>query len=760
MSSEFFATPHDKERASEELGNLFRRNGEISDEDAEWLHDYLERRSPGLEAILASSELEDASEISDDRIIAEMVEAYDVELFEGEFGRELRQRILELLIDKKRYRDIYEIYLNSINHSEKEKADVLARYKESAEDCSRYCIEKIFEKNTKFKWASGKSFANKFVEKFRIPSVFAGIPSASAKNRKESVYPIYSLPDLKDYQKNLMHQVLQIIRNSVQQKRAILTLPTGSGKTRIAVESIVQLLNELGPENNILWIADSEEVLEQAVQSFRQAWQNFGKYDIDIFRTWENNEIPNWDEKGFIVAGIKKLFHNRSQLEERISTDERLKLIVIDETHKADTRMYREVFDSLGLSFNISNGLLTTNDRFIPVIGLTATPERTKQNETMELHNLYGDNVLLPRILEVDGIPDSDDDDIFDENWGSVEKIKKKLTEKEYLAVAEYEEIKSEKEIELNKEETEDLEEKGEKGTEWIKKLATSAEYNRLITKRILELAKDERKIIYFGTNVAQASIVSNLLKKNGIQSAMISSDTKTGVRRKMVESFNSGDGLQVLCNFNVLSTGFDSPKVDVVFISRATTSWVSFEQMKGRGLRGKKMGGNDNNRCLIVTVRYNLKNHRREIVELARPELELEIPHRGKVFTNDEIHQTYGVQKQGGIRFSNNHRFVLLIDSDESNYEDVVDEKNNSIVYTGTGEEDQKFDEGIGWSNSRVRDSSSTLLYFKKSEPNKYVFLYQVRYDSHSFENEKNRKGKMRQVIKFKLEIVSDQPA
>jgi superfamily II DNA or RNA helicase len=53
------------------------------------------------------------------------------------------------------------------------------------------------------------------------------------------------------------------------------------------------------------------------------------------------------------------------------------------------------------------------------------------------------------------------------------------------------------------------------------------------------------------------------------------------------------------------LTTGFDAPNTDVVFISRPTLSPVLYGQMIGRGLRGPAVGGTE--KCSIIDVRDNL---------------------------------------------------------------------------------------------------------------------------------------------------------
>ena len=77
--------------------------------------------------------------------------------------------------------------------------------------------------------------------------------------------------------------------------------------------------------------------------------------------------------------------------------------------------------------------------------------------------------------------------------------------------------------------------------------------------------------------------------------------------RRKTIESFKSGD-FDILINYGVLSTGFDSPRIKTVVITRPTSSIVLYSQMIGRGLRGPAMGGSEY--CKILDIKDNFINY------------------------------------------------------------------------------------------------------------------------------------------------------
>jgi superfamily II DNA/RNA helicase len=395
------------------------------------------------------------------------------------------------------------------------------------------------------------------------------------------------------------------------------------------------------------------------------------------------------------------------------------------------------------------------NDNKVPLIGLTATPERRLDFETEKLHRMYGDKRIYPSEKFQ---PDSDTGNHFDEQWKDLGFMREKLIELKYLAQPTFHPIEPGKKIHKLKEgETTDMEGGGE---QWIERIATDTERNKNIKDKILEWAKKGKKILYFGTNVSQSNSMASILEKEGIRSVCITGDTRYATRKLFVDIFNEQESneIQVMCNYNVLSTGFDSPQIDTVIIARPTTSVVSYQQMVGRGLRGELFGGKSGNRCDIVTVQDNITKFNDVRIDLGYSQYEEElkrgptIPDIGETFTEDELYEMFRVQKYGGIRFTHKHNYVILIDSEHSNYKDRVKEK--SIIYIGTGEKDQGFDKGVGKFNAKVKDPNSILLYFQKPEPNKIIFKYLVKYDSHSYSTEKNNDKKDRRVIKFKLRI------
>lgn len=89
-----------------------------------------------------------------------------------------------------------------------------------------------------------------------------------------------------------------------------------------------------------------------------------------------------------------------------------------------------------------------------------------------------------------------------------------------------------------------------------------------------------------------------------GYTAAHIDGKSENQSRALVIEDFKHKK-IQVLCNYGVLTTGFDAPQTDVVCISRPTNSIVLYGQMVGRGLRGPALGGTEE--CKVINVKDNI---------------------------------------------------------------------------------------------------------------------------------------------------------
>jgi DNA repair protein RadD len=115
------------------------------------------------------------------------------------------------------------------------------------------------------------------------------------------------------------------------------------------------------------------------------------------------------------------------------------------------------------------------------------------------------------------------------------------------------------------------------------------------ILEYVAGLAQDPTALIlYFGPSVRDAEAMAYMIRSTtSLNAAVISAETRESTRRAIVEDFKR-QRIRVLCNCEVLTTGFDAPLVTHVIIGRPTVSRVLYEQMAGRALRGPKFGGTE----------------------------------------------------------------------------------------------------------------------------------------------------------------------
>ena len=620
------ASAEEKIRASGVLRELFFENGRIEDLGP-WLHDHLGRRLPGVERILASDSEPGAGEIMDELLPETLVDMFGSELFEGIQGRELREKILDILFESDEYRKIFDIFYKGTGRNASEYRASLMEFKANKRGKAKECLEAL-KIPRRYPWKPGGTYARSFVQYAGLPDTFAGIRSEPPPDRIEEAVPKADLKELKSFQVNMKRQVVEILKGA-RENRAIVTLPTGAGKTRIVVEAIVDFLNSRSADRRILWIAQSQEVCEQAVSCFKQIWEQYGKGEtLEIFRAWRGNDIPAPDETGIIVGGIQKLVSRKDELRS-LADDGLLSGVFIDEAHHSFAPSYRKVLGYLQMSTYPDGG---ANNDNVPLIGLTATPERREVSETRSLLRMYGRKRIYPN-GETEPVSEPNGPR-FDKRWSTLNHMRRELEKLKYLAYAEFIPIDPGLEyFRLDEEETIDLEDGGDV---WMKRIATEPERNNNIKSEIIREAEEGKKILYFGTNVVQSNAMSRILEKNGFGSVCITGDTRYAARRLYVDAFNDPDGgIQIMCNYNVLSTGFDSPQIDTVIIARPTTSIVAYQQMVGRGLRGEEFGGKEGNKCRIITVRDNIRKFNDAAVELGYEKFDRDVRNSDEVMND-----------------------------------------------------------------------------------------------------------------------------
>ena len=378
-----------------------------------------------------------------------------------------------------------------------------------------------------------------------------------------SVKPSYGL---------FAHQIKAVgnISNILEQAPncAILHMPTGAGKTRTALHYVCQFLT-LNPKKVVIWLAHSQELLEQASDEFLSAWSALGNRNVQLCKLWGKNQGNILKiEDGIVIAGLQKLyaFKNKNLLS-FLKVADKAALTIVDEAHMAIAPTYEEII-SLLWQKKSSNKLL----------GLSATPGRTWSNRTEDrkLVELFHNKKVT---LEIDGY----------------EEPVSYLIDKGYLATPTFYRIDYSASIALSPDEIESSSNDYEFPDSILQRLGEDTTRNILIVNAAERLlTKGHRRIIVFAPSVRSAQIISSVLATKECISLCVTGSMDASSRGRAIAEFRSDrHAPMIMCNFGVLTTGFDAPQTSAAIIARPTRSLVLYSQMVGRATRGPKAGGN-----------------------------------------------------------------------------------------------------------------------------------------------------------------------
>ena len=385
-----------------------------------------------------------------------------------------------------------------------------------------------------------------------------------------TITPIYGLFH---HQRNAVYRLAPLLAED--ERRAILHLPTGVGKTRTAMHVVADTLRVNEP-SVVVWLASGKELLEQAVVAFKEAWMHLGARPLQVGTMW-GDRMPDLDRfsDGFLAVGLAKGWAviSRTDPDWAVRLSRRVRLVVFDEAHQSIARTYRRITEELTLDFRCA------------LLGLTATPGRTWADidEDGELGEFFAGNKVT---LEIPGKPPIE-----------------YLIENGFLARPSFRTLLSRPGLVFNEEELARIAGGLDIPEEIVVALSMSEQYVAAVLDAVNELLDaGHRRVLVFAATVDHARTLSAILVARGVFSNVVTGLTPGRAREYAIRAFRSDDEVpMVLVNFGVLTTGFDAPKASAVVIARPTRSLVLFSQMVGRAIRGPKAGGTE--ACEVVTV-------------------------------------------------------------------------------------------------------------------------------------------------------------
>lgn len=362
----------------------------------------------------------------------------------------------------------------------------------------------------------------------------------------------------------------------------LVVLPTGGGKTYTA--SMWLLKNAIDKKKKILWIAHRQMLLDQAAESFQkfaytEVVPHISSFCFRIVSGASSHDRTSdiRSSDNLLIVSKDSIGRNIERLDQWLKGEKDLYLIV-DEAHHSTAKTYRKVIDYVRAK--VPN---------LKLIGLTATPFRTAEEEQGLLAKIYTDGISDGRVVHGD--------------VGITYQIGlKELINRQILAKPIFESFYTDEEYgdSLGVDAWESIQHLDVLPDEVAQQMADSAARNKLIVETYKAKQDEYGQTILFAVNVVHAIQLTSLFKKAGIKADFVVSsvkDTITGVtisredNERKLEDYRNGK-LQVLINVNILTEGVDLPKTKTVFLARPTVSSILMTQMVGRALRGTAAGG------------------------------------------------------------------------------------------------------------------------------------------------------------------------
>lgn len=329
---------------------------------------------------------------------------------------------------------------------------------------------------------------------------------------------------LRPYQKAAVSSVVSRFKDKGE-RRMLLYLPTGAGKTVIATFIIKALRATARGIGKTLFVAHRQEILDQTARTLQR---HLPGVEVEV----EQGDRKASGKADITVASVQSLVKRKEGYDPRS-----FGLIICDECHRALAPSWEDVI----------NYFCTEAGRETLLLGMTATPRRSDGKSAL---------------------------DIFEQTAFEISRTD--LEDLGYLVPMRYFTVQSDLALDRIKLSGGDFQ------VGALSQVMNTPQCRALTVKAWLEQGVGKRTIV-FCSGVEHASALATDLQSLGIRAEKI--DGKTKERAELLQRFREGE-LQVLTNYGVLTEGFDDPGVSCILMARPTTSPLVYTQCIGRGLR------------------------------------------------------------------------------------------------------------------------------------------------------------------------------
>ncbi|MGA1131326.1 MAG: DEAD/DEAH box helicase family protein [Prochlorotrichaceae cyanobacterium] len=366
----------------------------------------------------------------------------------------------------------------------------------------------------------------------------------------------------RSYQEEAIRRVTEVLER--KGRKALLVMPTGTGKTRTAI-ALVELLMTANWVRRVLFLADRRALLTQAKRAFVSHLPQVTAIDL--------SETKSIDGANVVLSTYPTLFNaiNTRQGSDRLFGVGYFDLVLVDEAHRSIYQKYRALFQYF--------------DAFL--VGLTATPRGEIDRNTYQVFELPKDNPTFAYELE-DAIAD-----------GYLVPPRGVTVPFKFLRRGvTYAELTPEEQLEF--EEKFQDEETGEIPDEinaaalnhWLFNINTVDQALQILMERGLKTEGGDKlgKTIIFARNHNHAVFIVERFDANyphlkGQFARII--DNQSSYAQGLIDDFSDASKEPTIAvSVDMLDTGIDVPEVVNLVFFKPVYARVKFNQMIGRGTR------------------------------------------------------------------------------------------------------------------------------------------------------------------------------
>lgn len=333
--------------------------------------------------------------------------------------------------------------------------------------------------------------------------------------------------DLRPYQSKNKNRIYESWK---EHNAVMLQMPTGTGKTRLFVSllrDIHRYAAEIKTQIRVLILVHRIELIDQI------------SYELGVRYGLAHGIIHSQDRERpmfpFQIASVQTLNRRLDRWSERT-----FDFIIVDEAHHVLAESYKKIINTYPNA---------------KVLGVTATPYR------------------------LSGAGFRPEFDVLIESESIREFIKKGyLSDYEYYSIAPFSQMQHQID-DITK-----VDSSGDYANSELMEICDKNKIRAQVVDTYLKYAKGRKGIVYTINKLHNKHLCESFCE-SGVSAVAIDSDTSAEERERLIQQFKRGE-IDVLCNVDIFSEGFDCPDIEFVQLARPTKSLSLYLQQVGRGLR------------------------------------------------------------------------------------------------------------------------------------------------------------------------------